>query len=183
MSQSAVQSSDQLRRLDKHWHLATDDTEVGFTELEFSIIRVSAAFERWQSDCLACCHGAPFSGSDTAVLHVIRMHDRAKSISEIGRLLKRDDQSNLQYGIRKLLKSGLIEKTPGGGKKGATYQVSALGRQVTDKYAEFRKDLLMSLVTSIFPDQNLEQTAKLLNLMSGLYDQASCVAATHRVPE
>lgn len=169
--------------LDKHWHLAIDDFEVELTELEFSIIRVSAAFERWQSDCLACCHGQSFSGSDTAVLHVIRMHDRSKSISEIGRLLKRDDQSNLQYGIRKLHKAGLIQKAAeSSSKKGVTYEVSDLGRDVTDKYREFRNELLVSLTRSITVGSNLESIAKVLNLMSGLYDQASCVAATHRVP-
>ena len=103
--------------LQKHWHLAARDYQVAFTELEFAIIRVSAAFERWQSDCLACCHGTPFSGSDNVILHVIRMHDRPKGISEIRRLLNRDDQSNLQYGVRKLLKAGLIEKTKGGTSK------------------------------------------------------------------
>ncbi len=179
--------NDKTRRkhpsLDKHWHLATDNYEIGLTELEFAIIRVSAAFERWQSDCLACCHGQTFSGSDTAVLHVIRMHDRTKSISEIGRLLKRDDQSNLQYGIRKLLKAGLIEKADSGSaKKGVTYQVSELGREVTDRYAEFRQELLISLTRSISGDSELDAISKVLNLMSGLYDQASCVAATHRVP-
>ena len=170
-------------KLDKHWHLATDDFEVALTELEFSIIRVSAAFERWQSDCLACCHGQSFSGSDTAVLHVIRMHDRSKSISEIGRLLKRDDQSNLQYGIRKLLKAGLIEKAEEtSSKKRVKYQVSELGRKVTSDYSEFRNDLLMSLARDVIDSDNLESLARILNLMSGLYDQASCVAATHRVP-
>ena len=170
--------------LDKHWHLATDEFEVGLTELEFSIIRVSAAFERWQSDCLACCIGQPFSGSDTAVLHVIRMHDRSKSISEIGRLLKRDDQSNLQYGIRKLLKAGLIEKAPdSSSKKGVTYQVSELGREVTDNYAEFRRELLISLTTTMSGARDLEDISKVLNLMSGLYDQASCVAATHKASD
>lgn len=169
--------------LDKHWHLATDEHEVGVTEMEFAIIRVSAAFERWQSDCLACCHGQSFSGSDTAVLHVIRMHDRPKSISEIGRLLKRDDQSNLQYGIRKLLKAGLIEKTgDGSSKKDVTYRVTDLGREVTDHYAVFRNELLISLTRTISGFGNLESIARVLNLMSGLYDQASCVAATHRVP-
>jgi len=169
--------------LDKHWHLATDESEVALTELEFSIIRVSAAFERWQSDCLACCHGQIFSGSDTAALHVIRMHDRPKSISEIGRLLKRDDQSNLQYGIRKLFKAGLIEKTRDTtSKKDVTYQVSELGREVTDRYAEFRNELLVSLAQTVTKGMDLESIAKVLNLMSGLYDQASCVAATHRLP-
>jgi predicted MarR family transcription regulator len=98
-------------------------------------------------------------------------------------LLKRDDQSNLQYGIRKLLKSGLIEKSQDGkSKKDVTYRVSALGREVTDNYAIFRNELLISLTRSITGERDLESIAKVLNLMSGLYDQASCVAATHRVP-
>lgn len=169
--------------LNKHWHLATNAFEVGLSEFEFSIFRVSAAFERWQSDCLACCQGHSFSGTDTAVLHVIRMHDRAKSISEIGRLLKRDDQSNLQYGVRKLLKAGLIEKSQdAGSKKDVTYRVSQHGREITDRYAEFRQELLISVTQSTAGDLNFEAIAKALNLMAAMYDQASCVAATHRAP-
>jgi predicted MarR family transcription regulator len=180
-------SSGNVRRnakgLDKHWHLATDDFEVGVTELEFSIFRVSAAFERWQADCLGCCHGQPFSGTDTALLHVIRMHERPKSISELARLLKRDDLSNLQYGTRKLLKAGLIEKSrQAGSKKDVTYQVSALGRDVTDRYASFRKELLISMTRATVGKTDFESFARALNMMSAMYDQASCVAATHRLP-
>jgi predicted MarR family transcription regulator len=171
------------RGLDKHWHLATDDFEVGLTELEFSIFRISAAFERWQADCLGCCHGQTFSGTDTALLHVIRMHDRPKSISELARLLKRDDLSNLQYGIRKLLKAGLIEKSRySGSKKDVTYQVSAEGREVTDQYASFRKELLISMARAAVGNLEFETLARALTMMSAIYDQASCVAATHRVP-
>src|SRR5215813_1601189 len=169
--------------LDKHWHLATDDFEVGLTELEFAIFRVSAAFERWQGDCLGCCHGQPFSGTDTALLHVIRMHERPKSISELARLLKRDDLANLQYGTRKLLKAGLIEKSrQAGSKKDVNYQVSALGRDVTDRYARFRKELLISMTRDTAGNVDFESLARTLNMMAAMYDQASCVAATHLVP-
>lgn len=184
MAKSEIaRKSQKFRGLDKHWHLATNSHEVGLTELEFALLRVSEAFGRWQSDCLACCFPSTFSGADTAVLHVIRMHDRPKSISEIGRLLNRDDMSNLQYGIRKLVKAGLIEKSKTSGhKRGVTYQVSELGREVTDRYAEFRDELLISLTQSISDWQdNLEQVSKILNLMSGMYDQASCVAASHKI--
>jgi predicted MarR family transcription regulator len=169
--------------LDKHWHLAGTEFEVGLTELEFSIFRVSAAFERWQSDCLACCHGGAFSGTDTAVLHVIRMHDRPKSISEIARLLKRDDVSNLQYGLRKLLKAGLIEKAgAAGSKKDVTYQVTQLGADITSDYAEFRRELLISMTEANSGNVDFASIATALNLMAAMYDQASCVAVTHRVP-
>ncbi|MDT8319115.1 MAG: winged helix DNA-binding protein [Xanthomonadales bacterium] len=167
--------------LDKKWHLARDDYEVGLTELEFSILRVSAAFDRWRSDCMACCLDASLSGADTSVLHVVRMHDRPKSISEIGRLLNRDDLSNLQYGIRKLVNAGVIEKAGGNdSKKGVTYVVTELGCEVTDSFAEFRRELLISLTQSTSTDTKLGDIARILNLLSGIYDQASCIAATHR---
>ena len=168
--------------LDKHWHLAKDDYEVDLTELELSIMRVSAAFDRWRSDCMACCIDASFSGADTAVLHVVHMHDRPKSISEIGRLLNRDDQSNLQYGIRKLVNAGVIEKAgTSDSKKGVTYVATKLGCEITDRFAEFRRELLISLTGSMSTDIRLADVAKILNLFSGIYDQASCIAASHRV--
>jgi predicted MarR family transcription regulator len=116
-------------------------------------------------------------------LHVIRMHERPKSISELARLLKRDDLSNLQYGTRKLLKAGLIEKSrQAGSKKDVTYQVSALGRDVTDRYARFRKELLISMTRATAGKTDFESLARALTMMSAMYDQASCVAATHRLP-
>ncbi len=112
------------------------------------------------------------------------MHDRPKGISELARLLKRDDLSNLQYGTRKLLKAGLIEKSrhAGRSKKDVTYQVSALGRDVTDRYASFRKELLVSMTRETAGKLDFETLARALNMMSAMYDQASCVAATHRLP-
>ena len=168
--------------LDKHWHMAENDYEVEFTELEFSIMRVAAAFERWRSDCMACCTNLGLSGADTAVLHVIRMHNRPKSISEIGRLLNRDDQSNLQYGIRKLLKAGIIEKAGvNDSKKGVTYMVTALGQEITDRAARIRRELLLALTRSISGENSLSDVSRILNLMAGMYDQASCIAAAHRI--
>lgn len=168
--------------LDKHWHLAEDDYEVDLTEFEFSVLRAAAAFERWRSDCMACCIDASFSGADTAVLHVIRMHDRPKSISEVGRLLNRDDQSNLQYGIRKLVNAGVIEKAgKSDSKKGATYIATELGCEITDRFAQFRRDLLIGLTKSMSTDIGISDVSRVLNLMAGVYDQASCIAAAHRV--
>ena len=110
------------------------------------------------------------------------MHDRPKSISEIGRLLNRDDLSNLQYGIRKLVNAGVIEKSgTSDSKKGVTYVVTDLGCEITDKFAQFRRELLISLTRSMSTEISLVDAARVLNLMSGMYDQASCIAAAHRI--
>jgi predicted MarR family transcription regulator len=167
---------------DRHWHLAQSDQELNFTELEFSIMRINGAFERWQKDCLACCIDGGLSGVDNAMLHIIRMHDRPKSISEIARLLNRDDISNLQYSLRKLAKAGLIERAgDGNSKRSAAYQVTAEGTRVSDLFAQYRRELLISLTDSIKNlEVDVETACKVLNLTSGLYDHASTVAASHR---
>ncbi|RLA42840.1 MAG: hypothetical protein DRR06_13520 [Gammaproteobacteria bacterium] len=167
---------------DKHWHLATSDLELNFTELEFSVLRISAAFDRWQKDCLACCIDGGLSGTDNAVLHIIRMHDRAKSISEVARLMNRDDLSNLQYSLRKLTKVGLITRAgTGNSKRTAAYEVTDKGTSVSDMFAQYRRELLLSLTASIKSlDEDILTASKVLNLTSGLYDHASTVAASHR---
>lgn len=169
----------------KEWHLATTAGEVALTEIEFSLFRSYAAFSRWMDDLTACCQSddeVSCSGIDFALLNVIRMHGRPKSISDLGRLLNRDDISNIQYGIRKLTKAGLIEKLGAKGhKKGATYRVTDQGRAATDKYALLRRQLLLPLTGEISESEaKMNQISNVLNLLSGIYDQAACVAATHR---
>lgn len=171
--------------LDKHWHLSTTDHEIALTEIEFSIFRIFAAFNRWMDDLAACCHDDTehgCNGLDFAIMNVIRMHDRAKSISEIGRLMNRDDISNLQYSIRKLTKGGFINKLGSAAhKKGATYTTTERGNEATDVYARYRRELLIPLTEAIADsDQRMDQVANVLSLLSGIYDQAACVAATHR---
>lgn len=179
---SSPHSSD---RLDKHWHMSRDDHEIALSEIEFSIFRIYASFSRWMDDLSACCQESGeqmCSGIDFAVLNIIRMHDRPKSISELGRLMNRDDISNIQYSIRKLTKAGLIEKTGSlANKKNATYIATELGITSTNNYARYRRELLLPLTQSISEsDERMSQVANVLSLLSGMYDQAACVAATHR---
>jgi predicted MarR family transcription regulator len=170
----------------KHWHLSTNQDETNLTELEFALFRNYSALTRWMDDCAACCHTSeqPCNGGDYAILNMIRMHERAKSISEVARLMNRDDISNIQYTIKKLTKAGLIEKVGvSEHKRGATYKVTQEGIKTTDRYADFRRELLLPMVQSI--GNSKEETVKmvkLLSLLSGIYDQASCIAASHRIP-
>ncbi|MEM1155594.1 MAG: winged helix DNA-binding protein, partial [Pseudomonadota bacterium] len=180
-----VRRPKQKEQLNRHWHLSTTEHEVALTEIELSIFRNFSAFTRWTDDLAVCCQNdsqALCNGLDFALLNVIRMHDRPKSISEVGRLLNRDDLPNLQYSIRKLIKSGLITKLgPQDNKKGATYTTTDLGIEATDRYARYRRELLLPLTQAISEsDTRMEQVANVLTLLSGIYDQAACVAATHR---
>ncbi len=169
--------------LDKHWHLARNDNEIQLAELEYSLYRVFAAFERWQSECVAAVANKPLHSTENTILHVIRMKDRPKTISEVGRLLNRDDIPNLQYAIRKLLKSGLIEKCKNNKKKGITYKVTPLGSRVSDDYAELRATQLMPLLESVHNwDELIETSRRMLDLMNGIYDSAALTISAHRRP-
>lgn len=145
--------------------------------------RIYAAFERWQSDCVAAVANLPMSSTENTVLHVIRMKNRPKTISEIGRLLNRDDIPNLQYAIRKLLSAKLIEKHQGNKKKGICYKATTHGEQVTDGYAEIRRNLLLQLIDSVHNwDTLADSTSLTLDLLKGIYDSAALTVSAHRRP-
>lgn len=168
--------------LDRRWHLASDDHEIMVAELEYALIRTWEAFGRWQSECLAAVTGLDVSGSDNAMLHIIRLKDRPKGIKEIARLMNRDDLPNIQYSLRKLQQAKLIERVGGDSKrKGATYRVSEKGRIITDQYAQLRGKLLIGFTRSVTNlERDLDNASITLDLMAGIYEQAARIAATHR---
>ena len=188
MTDKSKQENELLEKLSwtKHWHLSTNQDETNLTELEFALFRNYSALTRWMDDCAACCHTSeqPCNGMDYAILNMIRMHERPKSISEVARLMNRDDISNIQYTIKKLTKAGLIEKLgTRDHKRGVTYKVTHEGIEATDKYAGFRRELLLPMVQTINnSSEETENVVKVLSLLSGIYDQASCIAASHRIP-
>lgn len=166
--------------LDWHWHLAESPVEVDTTELEFALMRTFEGFGRWQSECLASVCELAATGPENALLHIIRMNERPKSIKDLARLTNRDDVPNIQYSLRKLIGAGLVLRK-GAGRSGVTYEVTETGRRVTDDYGALRRRLLLQAVANVpgFSDRLAEAT-RTLNLLSGIYEEISRVAATHR---
>ncbi len=166
--------------LDRSWHLATTPLEVRLTELEYALMRAGELFARWQVECLAMSGEAEASGFENALLHVIRMNDRPKSAKELARLTNREDMPNIQYGLRKLLKAGLVLRE-GASRSGVVYMVSEKGREVTDRYADVRQQLLVALLGRLDdPEQAFAEAERTLEILTGLYDRAALTAATHR---
>jgi len=169
-----------MSNVDRTWHLATDPFEIGVTELEYALMRTFEAFGRWQAECLANVADLQATGPENAILHVIRMHDRPKSIRDIARLTNREDIPNIQYSLRKLNKAGLIKRM-GSGRAGVTYTVTEEGRRITDRYAEIRKSLLISMLKELqHSDERFRQATSTLELIGGIYEQAARIASTHR---
>lgn len=168
------------RRLDRRWHLAESAVEVEATEAEFALMRAQEGFARWQSECLAAVCDLAATGPENAMLHIIRMNDRPKTIRDLARMANRDDIPNIQYSLRKLIGAGLVERK-GSGRSGVTYEVTEAGRRVTDDYAEIRRRLLIAAIDNLpgFSDR-LAEAARVLNILTGIYEEAARAAATHR---
>jgi predicted MarR family transcription regulator len=165
---------------DRHWHLARNAVEIDVAEIEYALMRTNQAFERWQTECLASVIDFAASGEENAMLHIIRMNDRPKTIKDLARLANREDIPNIQYSLRKLIGAGLVVRE-GSGRAGVTYSVTDRGREVTNRYAEVRGSLLVEAIESV-PDftQKLEEATRTLELLTGIYEQVARVAATHR---
>lgn len=174
-----AEGPEQEEPLDRRWHLARTPHEVNVTELEFAVMRVAEAFARWQSECFAASSGFTATGSENALLHVVRLHERAKPLKELARLTNRDDVPNLQYALRKLVKLGLVKQT--GGRSNAVYTVTDKGREVTDRYAALRAQLLIEVTQVVNGiDDRLLQATQTLNILSGIYEQGARVVSTHQ---
>lgn len=179
-ARESADASDDAGDVDRRWHLAGDPLEVRLTELEYALMRSFESFGRWQAECLALSAGIQASGPENALLHVVRMKDRPKSVKELARLTNREDIPNIQYGLRKLMKAGLVERE-GASRTGVVYSVTEKGREVTDRYARARRELLVALVARLDdPERGFGEAAQVLDLLSGLYDRAALTAATHR---
>lgn len=166
--------------LDRHWHLARSESEVAVAETEYALMRANQAFERWQTECLGSIIDLAASGEENAMLHIIRMNDRPKSLKDIARLANREDIPNMQYSLRKLIGAGLVTRQ-GSGRAGVTYEVTDKGREVTDRYADLRASLLIEAIEMV-PDftRRLEEATKTLELLTGIYEHVARTAATHR---
>ena len=166
--------------LDRGWHLARTPLEIDVTEVEYALMRSYEAFGRWQAECLATVIEFSATGAENALLHVIRMNDRPKTIHDLAHMTNREDIPNIQYSLRKLIKGGFVKRT-GSGRTGVTYEVTPLGHRVTERYADIRSVLLIDAVTRV-PDlaAKLADAAHTLELVTGIYEQAARAAATHR---
>ncbi len=127
---------------DHHWHLARSDLGVALTDLEYALMRTYESFVRWQAECLQAVTGVQLSGTENALLHVVCMQERPKTIRELMQLTNRQDVPNIQYGLRKLMKCGFVTKS-GSGPKGVFYAATAEGLKVCEDYAALREKLLL----------------------------------------
>lgn len=166
----------------RHWHLARNTHEAATTDFEWSLIRFQQAFERYVSQLASITGLQKLSFPEVVILHVIRMQDRPKTAAIIARQVNRDDIPNIQYSLRKLVKLKLARKVREANGKIFAYEVTRKGRELLDTYAELRADVLTGQTRNIENvDEKLRETARLLSLLTGVYDEAGRISAAYSI--
>ena len=162
-----IVSSEHLTSPDS-WHLS---------EFEYGMIIAHNAFTRWMIRCMNAAGYRDFSPLDVLVLHNVNHRNREKRLVDICFVLHIEDHHTVNYSLKKLLKLNLVEKEKRG--KEIFYSTTSEGADACKKYREVRERCLTSVYRNLEQEGNeVSETASLLRLLSGLYDQASRAAAS-----
>lgn len=166
---------------ERSWHLAASKLERDVAEFELALICLAESFYRIMRQSLASeLHDHSISGQDNTILQTIHTRGKPKGISDLCRLLNRDDVSNVQYSVRKLQAAGLIEKSENSAKKSTTYRTTEHGASVVDHFVSLRRELVIAAIAEQVdaPNERLTGAAQLAGILTGIYDQAARVMVT-----
>ncbi|WP_322057162.1 winged helix DNA-binding protein [Paraburkholderia sp. J63] len=181
MTEPSRRTTKKTAAAEHRWHLAMDDFGVEITDLEYAVMRLNQSFSRWQSECMAAVTGTTLSGQENALVHVIHMHERPKTIRDLLHMTNRQDVANMQYELRKLIKAGLVEKS-GTARTGVYYTTTVEGASVCEEYARLRETVLLKMAEAAAGVQSAAaQATACLEQMERVYESATREVATfHR---
>ncbi len=167
----------------REWHLVRTHADNEIVELEWILLRLMRSFNRFNEQMIASRFNISLSAAELHLLHVIRMHDTPKTASSLARLLNReDDQSNVQYGLKKLRDMKMIRTNSKSKATTFQYEATKRGIEITDAYAEFKKKYINDAIISITEwEPRIGQTKELLRFITGIYDEATYLAMTTSV--
>jgi predicted MarR family transcription regulator len=152
------------------------------TRAELAMIRALEAFSRWAFFLHKSVSGAPLGAQDVWLLHSIRMRGGAQNLSELLLFLNRNDVSTIQYSLRKIEQSGLIERVTGNSKREAGYRLTDAGIEATNAYAALRDELMVGLVGDVNGlVDSLGDAAAALERLTSLYDQSTQTVLNRKI--
>lgn len=147
------------------------------SELEFGLILLGHAFDRWMVRCMAAAGVPDLSPLDVLVVHTVAHRGRPKKIADICLVLSIEETHVVTYSVKKLESLGLVTSSRSGNEKAVS--LTRKGEDIIRTYTRLREQLLVSPVRNAGSDpQRLSEVAALMRAMSGHYDQAARAAAS-----
>ncbi len=157
-------------------HLASGGLPA-LSEVEFGVIMLTHAFNRWMVRCMAAAGVPDLSPLDILVLHNVNHRGKGKTLADICLVLNIEDTHTVAYALKKLERLKLIQSAKRGKEK--LVNVTKAGQEVCARYASIREELLVkSVLSTEVSSETLSQAAARMRALSGHYDQATRAAAS-----
>ncbi|MFT2089709.1 MULTISPECIES: winged helix DNA-binding protein [Paraglaciecola] len=147
------------------------------SEVELGLTVFYNAFTKWIVRCASAAGVSDLSPLDIMTLHNIQSRENQQRRIDICFMLNIEDTHSINYALKKLLKSELIEGEKRG--KEMYYSATAKGRKLCEEYRKIREECLVSSLGLTGKDaEDLSNVAATLRSLSGVYDQAARAAAS-----
>jgi predicted MarR family transcription regulator len=157
-------------------HLVSEQA-AELSEFEFGMNMAVNAYHRWIVRCMAAAGQEGLGALDVLVLHLVSHREREKRLSDVCFLLNIEDSHVVNYALKKLAKLNLVVGNRRG--KETFYATTDDGRDACQRYRDIREDCLIASHAALGQDnQEIGEAARLLRVLSGLYDQAARAAAS-----
>lgn len=147
------------------------------SEFEFGLIVAGNAFHRWIAHCMSAAGLKDLTPLDVLVLHHVTHRARDKRLADICFIMNVEDTHLINYSLKKLQNLSVVVSNKSG--KDVTYASTELGRQHVERYREIRESCLINALNANEGlNRDIGELARLLRLLSGIYDQAARSAAS-----
>lgn len=147
------------------------------SEFEFGLIVAGNAFHRWVTHCMSAAGLKDLTPLDVLVLHHVTHRARNKRLSDICFIMNVEDTHLINYSLKKLQNLGVVEASKSG--KEVTYSSTDTGRGFVQRYREIRESCLIDALNADDSlNRDIGELARLLRVLSGMYDQAARAAAS-----
>ena len=157
-------------------HLVSEHS-AEMSEFEFGLIVAGNAFHRWVVHCMSAAGLKDLTPLDVIVLHHVTHRARDKRLADICFIMNVEDTHLINYALKKLLNLGVVASSKNG--KEVTYAATDTGRAYVQRYREIRESCLIdALKADDALNRGIGELARLLRVLSGVYDQAARAAAS-----
>ncbi len=147
------------------------------SEFEFGLIVAGNAFHRWVVHCMAAAGLKDLTPLDVLVLHHVTHRARDKRLADICFIMNIEDTHLINYALKKLQGLGVVASRKNG--KDVTYSSTDAGFEMVQRYREIRESCLINaLKADEGLNRDIGELARLLRMLSGVYDQAARSAAS-----
>ncbi|MCZ8250879.1 MAG: winged helix DNA-binding protein [Hylemonella sp.] len=147
------------------------------SEFEFGLIVAGNAFHRWIVHCMSAAGLKDLTPLDVLVLHHVTHRARNKRLADISFIMNVEDTHLINYALKKLQGLGVVASSKSG--KEVTYAATEQGQHFVQRYREIREGCLINaLKADEGLNRDIGELARLLRVLSGVYDQAARSAAS-----